>query len=189
MSNRAIAAGNLSVITGEVVRPVILVYLDFASGKVRAHSAVGTIAWNGQNWFGVGSLGGIDPVEETSELEAYALKISISGVDPSNLSRVLGEQYQGRDAIIYYGLLSDDLLTLIADPIVLFKGTMDNAEITLGVQGTIVINTSSRAAAWDKPRELRYNDATQQQLFPGDKGLSLVEQATSKEITWGPTFG
>jgi hypothetical protein len=188
MSNRSIASGNIPGLVADVVRPVILVYLDFVSGIVRTHSSVGTINWNGKSWFGVGSLGGIDPVEESSELQAYSLKLSITGIDPAILSTVLGEQYQGRDAIIYYGLLNEDLLTLMDDPIPLFKGTMDNAEITLGSIGTVVININSRAVAWDKAKELRYNDATQQLLFPGDKGLSLVEQAASKEIEWGPTF-
>jgi hypothetical protein len=188
MTTRSIPSGNIPALTADVVRPVILVYLDFVSGIVRTHSSVGTIEWNTQSWFGVGSLGGIDAVEEGSELEAYSLKLSVSGIDPAMLSTVLGEQYQGRDAIIYYGFLNEDQLTLIDAPMVLFRGTMDNAEITLGSTGTVVININSRAVAWDKPKELRYNDATQQQLFPGDKGLSLVEAAASKEIEWGPSF-
>ena len=60
--------------------------------------------------------------------------------------------------------------------------------ITLGQQGTIEVVCRSRLADWDNPRVRRYNNQTQQALYPGDLGLEFVEQATEKEIFWGVKF-
>jgi hypothetical protein len=47
------------------------------------------------------------------------------------------------------------------------------------------MQTQTPVAAWDRAQGLRYNNATQQSLYPGDRGLEYVEQSTDKQIYWG----
>lgn len=74
---------------------------------------------------------------------------------------------------------------VLADPKLLFLGRMDNMDIVVGPTATITLKAESRLADLERPRVLRFNDATQQALFPGDRGLEFVEAMIEKAIKWG----
>lgn len=143
-----------------VVRPVFLVRLDYASGVVRLSSAPFNVAWGGETFLGVGSLGAITAVEEGADLQTYAVQMQLSGVRPELIALALGEHYQGRDARLLLALV-DEQHALIADPVVVFRGRMDTQDIELGDTGTIVLTARSRLADWHRPRIRRYTDAEQ----------------------------
>ena len=76
-------------------------------------------------------------------------------------------------------------MQLVDDPAIYYKGRMDSPSISQDDTLEIVLTLENRFAAWDRPKIRRYNNADQQALYPGDKGLEFVEQATEKRIVWG----
>jgi hypothetical protein len=167
-----------------VIRPVLMFDGNFASGHVRVHSGVGTITYGGNDYTGLGTLGRISPIDESIELSASGIKVSLSGIPGDLISTALGEHYQGRLAVIYIALL-DSSYAVIGTPTIVFQGRMDNINITLGASADLSLSIENPLVDWDRPRERRYNNADQQARYPNDKGLEFVEQAVDKEINWG----
>ena len=115
----------------EVYRELLLVELDFASGTVYAHSGAGNFVWNGNTYLGIGRLGKVSEIEETEALQANAIKLELSGVDPADVSISLNEEYQGRPARLYIAYL-DENYALTGAPVEPFSGQMDTMDGEMG---------------------------------------------------------
>jgi hypothetical protein len=167
-----------------VVRPVLLVALDYASGMQRLCTAPFAITAMGQEWAGVGHLGGVEPVTDQPGTGARPLVLSLSGIDPADIATALTETYRGRLGEVYLALLDEDHQP-IDTPMLIYRGRMDTQQIKLGAEAVISLTLNNRAADWDRPKAWRYTDAAQQARYPGDLGLAFVAQMVDKEITWG----
>lgn len=62
------------------IEPVFLAELTFASGKTRAWSGIGDLVWNGKTFSGVGSLGAVGNITETSAVEAQGTTVTLYGL-------------------------------------------------------------------------------------------------------------
>ncbi len=184
--SRGLDASTLAAVTDDSV-PIAILFaeLDFSSGFVRAHTALGTITWGGYDWLGVGTFGSVSPVEESAELSKRTLTYTLTGVPSTMIAVVLGDEYQGRAAKLYLGFFNQSTGALVSDPVQIDQGRMDVSDIEEGQECTVTITAESRVAAWDRPLIRRYTNADQQQRFSGDKGLEFVDQAANKEINWG----
>ena len=183
MTDRNLTATQTTASEASTVRLLLLVRLDFPSGVVAAHSGVGTISYGGEDYKGLGELGGIGTVSERNDLSPHALELSLSGIDPAMVSESF-EPVMGRDARLYLGLLDADH-QLIDDPVLVWRGRMDTMAVEMGEKATINVSCESRLADWDRPRVRRYNDVDQQRLHPGDRGMEFVSAMVEKEIIWG----
>ncbi len=178
-----ISAANAAAAGARVVRPVLLAELDFASGPVTVTNAPFDIAIDGKTYQGVGQFGGISPVEEGTELQTYNLTLQLNGIPAALIAIALGEDYQGRAAVVSMAFLDEGHRPLDA-PLVLFRGRMDVMRIQAGETASIELTCESRLADWERPRVRRYNNADQQQRFSDDKGFEFVPQMVEKEIVW-----
>lgn len=167
-----------------VVRPVLLVRMDFASGVVRATDAPFDVTAAGETYLGLGQLGGVSAVSEGAELQAYAVQLTLSGIPAELVSLALLEAYQGRDIRISL-LLLDETHQAVGAPVLLFRGRMDTMEIELGATATITLSVQNRLADWDRPRIRRYTHADQKLDYPDDKGFAFIAQMAEKTIYWG----
>lgn len=181
---REITTATLNAAGGEVVRPLFFVLLDFEGGAQRLTSADRTMTWAGEDWLGVGGLGSIGGIEETSELQVNGVELSLSGINPDLVPVALTEPYQGRPCRIWLGFLAETY-TLIADPMLIFAGRLDQMSIELGEVAAIRVTAKSRLADWERPRIQRYTDASQRMLWSNDRGLEGVTAAANVEIVWG----
>lgn len=163
---------------------VVLVDLDFPSGHIRVHTGAGDITFNNFLYQGVGDLGGISNVEETIEGQTSRIELFLTGIDPALISTALNENYRHREGVVYLAFI-DSNGVLVDDPVVTFRGRMDTMPITLGDTAKIRLRIESRLADWNRARIDRYTNESQQQKFPGDKGLEFVSQMAEKEIVWG----
>jgi hypothetical protein len=66
-----------------IAAPVVLVELDFASGFFRAWTGIGPLHWAGKVFEGLGAIGAVSEIEETVELRAVRLTLSLSGASAS----------------------------------------------------------------------------------------------------------
>jgi hypothetical protein len=183
--SRGLSAANETAIDSDVVAPILFAELNFESGYVRVHSALGSITWGGYEWLGVGTFGTISAVDEQAELAATTISYTLTGVPNTLLSVALNDSYQGRSAKLYAGFLSRTTYQLVGDPHLMHMGKMDVARAKIGNTSTLIITSESRIAAWSRPLVRRYTDAEQQAIYPGDKGLEFISQAAQKEVVWG----
>lgn len=186
---RAVTAAALTEAAGEAPRALLLAELDFPSGFVRVNSSDRSIffdsaAGGGDEEFkGVGELGAVSPIGETGELQASGLELSLSGIDPDNITAAF-ENAQGRPGKVWLGFLDADY-ALVADPVLMFSGRIDNVTVELGQTGTVRVALENRLVAWERPKIRRYTNEDQQQRFAGDLFLEFVAQTVDKELLWG----
>lgn len=183
--SRGMDSLNEGAVESDHVAPIIFADLDFSSGHVRVHSGIGTIAWGGYDWSGLGAFGTVTGLEEKSELARKTITYNLSGVPNDLIGVVLSEDYQGRSAKVYIGFFDTTTYQLLATPELLDSGLMDVSRIKEGKECSVSITAESRISAWSRPVVRRYTDAEQQAKFAGDKGLEFLSQAAQKEIVWG----
>ena len=173
-----------------VVRPVMLVELDFPSGFVRVNSTDRTIAFDfggspnqSENFLGIGRLGSISTIGESSELQASGVKLTLSGIPLSHISAAF-ERAQGRPGRIWLGFL-DETYRLVVDPVLVFSGLIDDTAIDLGAMAKVTLSVENRMIAWERPKVRRYTNEDQQQFFADDKFFEFVNPTVEKELLWG----
>ncbi len=188
--SRDLTAAAQSASQAGVVRPVMLVELDFPSGFVRVNSTDRTIAFDpggspsqAEDFLGVGRLGGVSTVGESSELQASGVKLSLSGIPPAHIAAAF-ERAQGRPGRIWLGFL-DQTYRLVIDPVLVFSGLIDDTTIDLGALAKVTLSVENRMIAWERPKVRRYTNEDQQQRFADDKFFEFVNPTVEKELLWG----
>lgn len=188
---RGLSSAAEAAATSEVVSLCWLVYLDFESGPVRVtslpHVLMHDADGNGveETWLGVGNLGGVSPIEETSQVEATSATLSLSAIPPEQIAVALGEHYQGRICNIYLAFLNPDDSHEVIDSFLLWSALMDTMELTLGETAECRLTVESPLARWNQPLQWTWSDEDQQSFYPGDKGFQFVNMTVEKEIRWG----
>lgn len=182
---RSLTAGVQAALAAENVIPVLAAELDFSSGFLRVHSGIGSLLVEGNTYTGVGTLGKVETIEESTELQAYGLRLSLSGIPNTLIGTAFAEHYQGRAVRIFVAVL-DAGHVLVADPVLVFAGRMDNMQVSLGPEAASVsVSAENRLIDWDRPRIRRYNNTDQQAEYPGDKGLEFMEKNVNLTLFWG----
>ena len=103
---RTLSPAILQEIQRDVVYPITFVRLAYDDGDVLVHDNIGEIHWNDETWSGVGSLGGIEHIEETTEITNLSLRLVLSGLNSRIVQEALNEDYYRREVTIYYGVLN-----------------------------------------------------------------------------------
>lgn len=182
--SRTLSAGVDTAVAAANVTDCYLMSMAFDSGTVYVTNQTFSVEYDGHTWLGAGAVGSIEPVKESADQQAHELVARLSGIPSDMIATFLGEHYQGRDLSLY-GAFMDADHKIIPTPILLFRGRMDNAPITLGASAMIELKAQSRLADWNRARVRRYNDADQQAVHPGDEFFKYQEQMVSVELLWG----
>lgn len=178
---RSLAAGFASALQGSAIQPIILVELKFDSGAVRLWSGIGNITYGGFSYIGAGTLLAISSMEDTADIAAKGITISLSGINPQALSIALTEKYQNRTANIYFSLSG-----MVSDAVQVFSGLIDQMSINdTGETLTISVSIESRLIDLERPRIWRYTSEDQKRVYPADKGFDFVNDLQNKQIIWG----
>lgn len=184
-AGRSLSAGMVTEVTTAQLSPILMATLGFST-TVNLWTGYGNLVYNSTTYLGLGTLGTISQVEETTDLAARGITMKLSGVPTANVALALTEDYQGKECSILFGALSPTAGTLIASPVTIFSGRMDVMQITDdGQTAEITMSAESRLMDFKRPRELRYTDEEQQNLFAGDLGLEFVNDIQEKAIYWG----
>lgn len=177
-----------TALAAESVRLAYLVELAFDSGAVRLWTGAGNFDWTatGRTFTGAGTLLEVSAVEETQRVEANGIDITLSGISSTIVSYALTENYRNRRVRVWLALFDPTSGALIADPVSIFAGRMDTMHLTdAGETSQVRVTCESRLIDLQRPRERRFTDEDQQELFPGDLGLEYVAGLQEREIAWG----
>jgi hypothetical protein len=168
--------------TAPVVAPVVLCELDFASGPFRVWTGIGPLSWAGRVFEGIGDLGAMSEVEETVELRAVRLTLTLSPVPQEVIDIALAERsFRLRPARLWMTLLGTDG-AFVADPFPLWAGLMDTMEVVDGPEPRIALTCESRLVDLERAEVRRYTDADQQAEYPGDRFFEYVPALQDAEI-------
>ena len=196
-SKRNISAPNEAETLSNVLKIVIFARLDFLSGVQRFHTEIGpktaTLAPHGSEVYqGIGDFGGINgDVKESISGAPISMSLALTGVDAGLVNTTLVDDYFRRDADIGIGM-EDETGTLVDDPVILFSGYMDKAEISMTKgQGQIQLGLESRATNLLTSADLRFTNEDKQGSNPGDQGGEYIFRMADLILKWGVvgTFG
>jgi hypothetical protein len=183
--SREMTTAAAAALAAAEVRLAIFVEGEFPSGFVRLWSGHGDIVWDGKTWTGAGQLLAISTIEDTAEVVASGISVTLSGVPTGFVSLAITDAQQGLPGRIWVGQF-DAAGALIPEPVAAFAGRLDEPTITDGAETcTLTITYESRLMDLSRPREWRYTHESQQVLFPGDRGFEYVTTLQDKSVNWG----
>jgi hypothetical protein len=183
---RNLSSDMLTALSASILYPAIFVELTFSSGPVYLWSGIGSVSWNAQTWTGLGAFLGLTTPEDSSNVEAKGITISLSGLDATLMPDALSEVQLGLPAIAYLGLYTSLGGSIIDTPVLAWAGRMDRPTFTIGgTEATIDINCENRLIDMNIPVDRRYTNEDQQMDHPCDLGFSFVDAQQEKNIIWG----
>tara|TARA_R110002153_G_scaffold253948_1_gene412243 strand:+ start:278 stop:835 length:558 start_codon:yes stop_codon:yes gene_type:complete len=183
--SRSLTTAFNNEITSSELSPFIAVSLAFDEGTFYSWTGYGDITFGGETYIGSGDIINIGGIQETSEIKANGLQITLSGLPTELISAALSDPYQGRTAKIFLGVL-DTNGNVIADPYMMFRGSMDLMTIEdSGDSASISVTVESRLIDLDRSRERRFTSEDQKIDYPNDKGLEFITSLQEKSIVWG----
>lgn len=183
--SRGLAAANVTASIANHVRPILFVELQFGSGTVYLHNAVGSYVWGSQTWSGIGDLGAVSPIEEGDDLTPFAVRLTLSGISSSLLTTAQGVQIFNKRVRIYIGFIGEDG-ALVTTPDEIWSGAMQTMAITLGENNAITLTAESELIAHRFANGAMFTDEDQQKRYSGDKFFEFLAQMQDARIQWGP---
>lgn len=177
----------LAALSAGYVEPVHLVQLTFFSQTEYIWSGTGDLAWNGNAFKGVGSLGELGDVTESTEVKASGTSVRLSGIDPVFLAEALTDIWLGGPAYRWLGAVVPGTRTLIGTPYPLFVGQVDKPKVYNGPEArTIDLALETRFINHARPTNRRYTSADQAALgYPDDTGFRWVPITSDMALRWG----
>ena len=172
-----------------LIQPYVAAYLDFSgSAPVRLWTGNDSKSFNdiggSGDYLGIGTMGSISSIAETTEVSAKTMDLTLSGIPTEYVSLALSGSYRGRDAVVYLVLFNTAMTSY--EQVTLFRGYMDQLVISEGSDtSAITVKCESRLIELNRPTDIRYTDEAQKQLYPTDKGLEFVASMGDKSIYWG----
>jgi hypothetical protein len=171
-------------VSASQLSPILLASFSFST-PLRLWSGYGTITVGAVTYQGIGTLGTISPVEETTDLAARGINFQLSGIPSAYVAIALTENYQGKECSVLFGAL-DATGAIVSSPVTIFAGRMDVMSVNDdGQEASIIMSAENKLVDFRRPREVRYTHEEQQNLFSTDLGLEFVNAIQEKQIYWG----
>jgi hypothetical protein len=186
MARGLTSAVKTELATGNIC-PVLLIKLGFATPIYLTNASfdiTSSVSGSSRTYLSNGHLSKVGGISETNTPTKNSLNIVLSAVDQTYVSIALNENIINNDVYIYRGFL-DINMDLIADPFLLFYGTINEYKI---VDATTTANISlvvtSHWGNFGKTNGRSTTNNSQQRFFSGDKGMEF-SALTVKDIKWG----
>ena len=186
MARGLTSAVKTELATGNIA-PVLLIEFGFATPIYLTNASfdiTSSVSGSSRTYLSNGHLKSVGGINETSKPSKNSLSIGLSAVDTTYVGIVLNENIINDDVHIYRGFLNSSS-TLIADPFLLFYGTIDEYKISDNTDtATLILTVTSHWGNFGKTSGRVTTDNSQQRFFSGDKGMEF-SALTVKDIRWG----
>jgi hypothetical protein len=148
-----------------------------------AYSALSTFPY-GQAFTGLGWLGTISTVPQTTKVQAQNVTFSLSGIVVDFVTEAVNQVRITDTATLWLGFV-DDTGAVIADPVQLFSGSLDVPSMTdFGQASTLSITAENPLVRLQEAPNRSFDDADQQINYPGDLGFSFVDALNNLTLFW-----
>ena len=207
--SRTLDSSITSALTEGDIEPFFAFKLAFDTTTLFLYTGLGTITIGSDTYTGVGSIINFTNIEESADIGAKSVSITLSGIPSSNISLALSEPYQGREVTILFGIRNANVVYLVDESgnfiltegggliditegtapnasSTLFVGYIDQMDITEGAEtSNITIKLESKLLELERTRVLRYTSPIQKALYSGDKGFDFVDDLQGQTFNWG----
>ncbi len=169
------------------IRPVHLITIGFStpvnitdcSFSLTSSVSGSSVTYNASDF-----IMGVSDFTEETDVNLSPISITLSGADQTFISTVLNENIITDTVTIFRGFL-DDNSALIADPFLLYKGTIHNFTIQeTDTANSVSLDIVSHWADFEKKSGRKTNNTSQQRFFSTDVGMDFSSQ-TVLDIKWG----
>ena len=127
---------------------------------------------------------GISNFTEEKDVTKTSITLTLSGADQTFISTCLNENVVNDSVKIFRGFLNDSN-ALIADPFLLYSGSIDTFAVSENkTESTVSLQIVSHWADFDKTSGRKTNNTSQQRFFSTDVGMNFSSQ-TVQDIKWG----
>lgn len=173
-----------AAVASSQARLVYMARLAFDSGVLAWHGGLGDVSYDGTLYHAAGPLAGVSTLQESPGAKPNTLTLTLSGLDDEVVNAVVDEPYLGRQGRVYIALV-DESYRIDPEYVALwFVGALDAPSGTYGQTASFSVPLKSRLADWERPRSLKYTDADQQSLYPGDRAFEFIPQMSQKKLIW-----
>lgn len=165
----------------------VLCEIDHPTGLVNLWSGTGTLDHDGKEWLGVGHIGGIQGVEETSQLAVSEVQLFLTNVPEEELD-LASVDIKGRSASIWWAGMTPDR-RVVPDPLFLAQIDLDYSFVRTEANGANTIVLVGQTGFWvlEQPSSKSWTPEEQKVLFPDDTGFDRVAGLVDREVPWTPT--
>ena len=180
---RNLSTAMLSALTAQVLYPAILVDLTFTTGTVHLWTGIGPITANSNTYQGVGTLGKIGNITETTSTMATGTTVTLSGIDPTLYADCMTEIQTGQPANIWLAMLSG---TTAIDTTLLFSGLIDAPQISESADDvTITLALETKLSNLQRAGRKLWTPTEQRRVYPHDSGFDFVPILADEANVWG----
>lgn len=173
-----------TAIQAGLIMPIFLVMITFKSQIEYVWSGVGDLPWNGNTYKGVGSLGKIGGISESSEVQAEGTSVGLSAIDPLFLSESVADIQVGAPAKIWFGLWAGS--GFFGQPYLLFSGSVDKPKVLMSTtEPAITLPLETKMMDLQRASLRRYTASDQHIDHPTDTAFNGVEAQNDKADRWG----
>ena len=180
---RELPADVVTQLDSDHVYAIYMAKLEFEA-PVYVHTGIGNVTYDGDEYLGVGTFGGIDGVRESELLGPSSIRLTLSGIDPNMIAEALDAGRYDDRMTVWQALRQDDG-TLIDDPYTFWRGRFEYANITVGEDNTITIIGQHDLAILDKKDGRRFSDEDQQAAYAGDLLFEYIAEQENVTYKWG----
>ena len=169
------------------IKPVHLITIGFGTPQNITdcvHDLTSSVSGSSVTYSSSKFLVSYPEVSEETDISKSSISIALSGADQTYISIVLAENVVNDSVTIYRAFL-DANNAIIADPFLLYKGTIETYSINETEDSSaLILNVVSHWADFEKKSGRKTNNTSQQRFFSTDKGMEFSSE-TVLDIKWG----
>ena len=169
------------------IKPVHLITIGFGTPQNLTdcvHDLTSSVSGSSVTYSSSKFLVSYPEVSEETDIGKSSISISLSGADQTYISLALGENIVNDSVTIYRAFL-DANNAIIADPFLLYKGSVETYTINENeTSSALTLNIVSHWADFEKRSGRKTNSTSQQRFFSGDLGMAFSSENVL-DIKWG----
>lgn len=178
----------------DTTRLMLFVELDFIGGFLRFNSGPENINvdFGGGSvvFFGNSLMGEISNFEESTDVAAKGIQLSVMGQGTGFYEEIMSERYRNRPVRVWVAEVNEDFTAVEAGAYyMLNEYRMDTIETSdsMGDNGgfKITLNCESELVDLFGTSDVRYTDADQRSIHPDDTIFEFIGALPGRQIPWG----
>jgi hypothetical protein len=141
------------------------------------------ITWQSVTYLGIGSIGDISQINETSDSSPSLYNITLSGLDATLVSSLNRADYLNHTVTTWL-LVLDANHNVIGDPVHWWTGLTDRITVNMGRRASVDIAVRDRRVLWQNPQTQLWTEAAQKRRDPTDQAFKQIASLEGLELEW-----
>lgn len=181
---RGYSSANQQELTAQTLHQILMAKLEFDLSAY-VHTGVGSITFDGDTYTGLGDVASISGIKESEFLRFNKITLNLSGINSAYVDEALNSANYGDLVTIYEGFRSDDG-TLVDDPEVVWAGTVEYSNLSVGSNASVSLVCTHELAFLSEIDGSRFTDEDQRITYSSDVGFEFVADVanTAQNLVW-----